>query len=64
MQLVASVVLWRRRKNRNWGSRVRLPARTGNFSLLHRVQAGSGAHPASYTVDTKGSFLGDKAAGA
>jgi hypothetical protein len=29
------------------GSRVRFPAGAGNFSL-HRVQNGSGAHPASY----------------
>jgi hypothetical protein len=30
------------------GSRVRLPAGAGNFSLHYRVQNGSGAHPASY----------------
>jgi hypothetical protein len=46
------------------GSRVRFPARAGNFSLHHRVQNGSGAHPASYPMGTGGSFLGDKAAGA
>jgi hypothetical protein len=45
-------------------SGVRVPARDGNFSLHHRVQNGSGAHPASYPVDTRGSFSGDKAAGA
>jgi hypothetical protein len=28
------------------GSRVRFPAGAGNFSLHHRVQNGSGAHPA------------------
>jgi hypothetical protein len=39
------------------GSRVRFPAH-------HRVQNGSGAHPASYPMGTMGSFLGDKAAGA
>jgi len=44
-------------------SRVRFPAGAGNFSLHHRVQNGSGAHPASYTMDTRGSFPGDKAAG-
>jgi hypothetical protein len=27
------------------GSRVRFPAGAGNFSLRHRVQNGSGAHP-------------------
>jgi hypothetical protein len=33
------------------------------FSLLHVVQTGSGVHPASYTMDTGGSFPGGKAAG-
>jgi hypothetical protein len=46
------------------GSRVRFPAGVGNFSLHHRVQNGSGAHPASYTMGTRGSFPGGKAAGA
>jgi hypothetical protein len=45
------------------GSRVRLPAGAGNFSLLHRVQNGSGAHPASYLMSTRGSFPGSKVAG-
>jgi hypothetical protein len=34
------------------GSRVRFPAGAGNFSLHHRVQNGSGAHPASYPRGT------------
>jgi hypothetical protein len=34
------------------GSRVRFPAGDGNFSLHHRVQTSSGAHPASYPVGT------------
>jgi hypothetical protein len=34
------------------------------FSLLHVVQAGSGAHPTSYPMGTRGSFPGGKAAGA
>jgi hypothetical protein len=46
------------------GSRVRFPAGVGNFSLHHRVQNGSGAHPASYPMGTRGSFPRDKAAGA
>jgi hypothetical protein len=46
------------------GSRVRFPAGAGNFSLHHRVQNGSGAYPASYPMDTRGSFRGGKAAGA
>jgi len=35
----------------------------GNFSPHHSVQNGSGAHPASYPMDTGGSFAGDKATG-
>jgi hypothetical protein len=46
------------------GSLVRFPAGAGNFSLHHRVQTGSGAHPASYPMGTRGSFPGGKAAGA
>jgi hypothetical protein len=34
------------------------------FSLLHIVQTGSGAHPVSYSMGTAGFFLGDKVAGA
>jgi hypothetical protein len=34
------------------------------FSLPHVVQAGFGAHPASYPMGTGGSFFGSKAAGA
>jgi hypothetical protein len=41
---------------------VRFPAGEGNFSLRHRVQTGSGAHPASYPMGTGGSFPGGKAA--
>jgi hypothetical protein len=48
----------------DWGSRVRFPAGTGNFSLHHRVQKGSGAHPATYPMGSRGSFPGGKAAGA
>jgi hypothetical protein len=44
------------------GSRVRFPAGAGNFSFHHCVQNGSGAHPASYPMGTRGSFLGGKAA--
>jgi hypothetical protein len=47
----------------NWGSRVQFPVGAGNFSLHHRVQNGSGAHPASYPVGTRGSFLGVKRLG-
>jgi hypothetical protein len=43
------------------GSRVRFPAEAGNFSH-HRVQNGSGIHPASYPIGTRYSFPGGKAA--
>jgi hypothetical protein len=46
------------------GSRVRFPEGAGSFSLHHRFQNGSGAHPASYPMGTRGSFPGGKAAGA
>jgi hypothetical protein len=45
-------------------SRVRFPAGDVNFSLHHRVQNGSGAHPASYPMGTRGSFTAGKEAGA
>jgi hypothetical protein len=32
------------------------------FSLYHRVQNGSGVHPATYPVGTRGSFPGGKMA--
>jgi hypothetical protein len=45
------------------GSGVRFPAWAGNFSLHHRVQNGSGAHPASHPMGTRGSFAGVKQPG-
>jgi hypothetical protein len=42
------------------GSRVRFPAGAGNFSLHHRIQNGSGAHPASNPMGNGGSFPGVK----
>jgi hypothetical protein len=45
-------------------SGVRVPAGAGNFPLHHRVQTGSGAHPASYPMGNRGSIPGDKATGA
>jgi hypothetical protein len=44
-------------------SGVQVPAEAGNFSLHHRVQTGSGAHSASYTMGTSRSFVGGKAVG-
>jgi hypothetical protein len=46
------------------GSRFRFLAGAGNFSLHHRVQNSSGAHPASYAMGNGGSFPRGKAAGA
>jgi hypothetical protein len=46
------------------GSRVPFPAEAENFSLHHRVQNGSGTHPASYPMGTGDAFPGGKAAGA
>jgi hypothetical protein len=43
---------------------LRVTSGAGNFSLHHRVQNGSGDHPASYPMGTtKGSFPWGKAAG-
>jgi hypothetical protein len=47
----------------DWGSRVRFLASAGNFSLHHRVQNGSLAHPASYPMGARGSFPGGKRQG-
>jgi hypothetical protein len=35
-----------------------------NILIKHKPCTGSGAHPASYPIGTRGSFLGVKAAGA
>jgi hypothetical protein len=45
------------------GSRVRFLTGAGNFSLHHRIQNGSGAHPASYPMGIRGSVPGSKAIG-
>jgi len=37
------------------------PERAENFSGCHCVQTGSGAHPASYSMRTRGSILEGKA---
>jgi hypothetical protein len=41
---------------------IRVPVGS-DFSLLHVVQTGSGAHPASYPMGSRGSFPVGKAAG-
>jgi hypothetical protein len=45
------------------GSMVRFPAGAVYFSLHHRVRKGCAAHPASYPLGTRGSFLGVKRPG-
>jgi hypothetical protein len=45
------------------GSSVRFPAGDGNFSLHHRDQNGSGAHPTSYPLGTRALSLGVKRSG-
>jgi hypothetical protein len=45
-------------------SGVRVPAEAGNFSLHHRVQTGSGAHPVSCPMGNWGSLPWAKATGA
>jgi hypothetical protein len=38
--------------------------RERDFSVLHSIQTGFGAHPSSYSVETGECFHGDKVAGA
>jgi hypothetical protein len=40
------------------GVDVRFPVQARHFSILHKVQTGSGAHTASYTMGTRGCFPG------
>jgi len=35
-------------------SGVQVPTRAGNFTVQHRIQTGSGAHPATYPMGTRG----------
>jgi hypothetical protein len=46
------------------GSGIPFPEGAGKWSLHHRIQNDSGAHPISYPMGTRGSFPGGKAAGA
>jgi len=43
--------LWTKIWTRDLPNRVRVPAGAGNFSLHHRVQTGSGAHPSFCAID-------------
>jgi hypothetical protein len=44
------------------GTTIRFPAGTESFSLHHRIQKYSGAHPASYPIATRDAFPVDEAA--
>jgi hypothetical protein len=57
----AEIAQWYSARLRTGWSGVRVPVGAGKFSSHHRVQTGSGAHPVSYPVGTRGSFPGDKA---
>jgi hypothetical protein len=46
----------------NRGSGFQFPAGAGNFSILHCIQTGSGAHPMSYPMSTGVSFPGSTVA--
>jgi hypothetical protein len=45
-----------RLRSRGW-----IPSGVRNYDLLHSIQTGSGAHPASYPMGTGGSLPGVKA---
>jgi hypothetical protein len=40
----------------SWTAGVRFPVETRDFSLLHCIQTGYGAHPVSYPMGNEGSF--------
>jgi hypothetical protein len=46
-----------------WTAGVRFLAGARYFSLLHSVQTGSGAHPASYPIGSRGALPGAKRPG-
>jgi hypothetical protein len=43
-----------------WMAGAQLLTEARDFSLLHSAQDSSGAHPASYTMSTRGSYPGAK----
>jgi hypothetical protein len=44
----------------DWKTEVRFPEGAKDFSIIHSVQTGSEANPASYSMGTKGSVPGVK----
>jgi hypothetical protein len=59
----ASIFLVRKSKGRYHSTDLGLDGRIV-LKSIYRIQNGSGAHPSSYTMDTRGSFPGGEAAGA
>jgi hypothetical protein len=64
MEIKVRIAEWCSAGLRTGWSGVRVSTEVGNFSLHYRVQTGSGTLPASYPMDARFSFPGDKAAGA
>jgi hypothetical protein len=62
-QIGAGTAKWCSAGLRSGWSGIPAPAGAGNFSLHHRVQIDSGAHPASYPMGTGALFLGVKRPG-
>jgi hypothetical protein len=62
--LRGGIAQWYSSRLRAGWSGVRIPAGAGNFSLHHRIQTGSGAHGASYSMGSRRSSPGGKAVGA
>jgi hypothetical protein len=59
----AGIVQWYSAEIRTGWSGVRVPTGAGNLFLHHHDQTGSGTHPASYPMGTRGTFLGVKRPG-
>jgi len=57
------IAQWNRVGLRARWSEVRVPVGVRNVSHHHRAPTGSGAHPTSFTIGTRGSFPAVKAAG-
>jgi hypothetical protein len=57
----AEIAQWHSAGIRAGWSGVRVPVGAGNLSFHRCIQAGSGTHPASYPMGTRGSFPGHEA---
>jgi hypothetical protein len=61
--LIAEIAQWYSAGLRAGWSGLQVLGGAGDFCLHHRIQTGSGAHPASYPIGAKGSFPGVKRPG-